>query len=110
MKKSLWTCHDLLRITKGELEFSDGLSKNDWYVTGVSIDTRTLKPGDLFIALKDRRDGHEFVEDALKKGASAAMIEKRLNKKINLPLLLVSNVINSNIIQFSCEHSPFGNF
>ena len=53
MKKSLWTCHDLLRITKGKLEFSDGLSKNDWYVTGVSIDTRTLKPGDLFIALKD---------------------------------------------------------
>ena len=95
MKKSLWTCHDLLRITKGELEFSDGLSKNDWYVTGVSIDTRTLKPGDLFIALKDRRDGHEFVEDALKKGASAAMIEKRLNKKINLPLLLVSNVKKS---------------
>ena len=29
LKKSLWTCHDLLRITKGELEFSDGLS-NDW--------------------------------------------------------------------------------
>lgn len=35
---------------------------------GVSIDTRTLVPGNLFIAIKgDRVDGHDFVEEALKK-------------------------------------------
>ena len=35
-------------------------------VTGVSIDTRTLQAGDLFVALKDQRDGHEFVSAAFK--------------------------------------------
>jgi UDP-N-acetylmuramoyl-tripeptide--D-alanyl-D-alanine ligase len=45
------------------------------YVTGISIDTRTLEPGDLFVALKDVRDGHEFVEAAFKAGASAALVK-----------------------------------
>jgi UDP-N-acetylmuramoyl-tripeptide--D-alanyl-D-alanine ligase len=43
-------------------------------VTGVSIDTRTLEPGDLFVALKDQRDGHEFVSTAFKAGAAAALV------------------------------------
>jgi UDP-N-acetylmuramoyl-tripeptide--D-alanyl-D-alanine ligase len=42
---------------------------------GISIDTRSLKPGDLFVALKgDTRDGHEFVSAALRGGAAAAMV------------------------------------
>lgn len=42
---------------------------------GVSIDTRTLQPGDLFVALQgDNRDGHAFVADAFAKGAGAALI------------------------------------
>jgi UDP-N-acetylmuramoyl-tripeptide--D-alanyl-D-alanine ligase len=43
-------------------------------VTGVSIDTRTLMPGDLFVALKDQRDGHDFVRAAFAKGAAAALV------------------------------------
>jgi UDP-N-acetylmuramoyl-tripeptide--D-alanyl-D-alanine ligase len=45
-------------------------------VDGVSIDTRTLKAGDLFVALKDQRDGHEFVPAAFKKGAAAALVSE----------------------------------
>jgi UDP-N-acetylmuramoyl-tripeptide--D-alanyl-D-alanine ligase len=46
--------------------------------TGMSIDTRTLKPGDLFVALKgDARDGHEFVEVAFKAKASAALVSHK---------------------------------
>ena len=45
-------------------------------VGGLSIDTRTLAPGDLFVALKDVRDGHEFVADALAKGAAAALVSR----------------------------------
>ena len=39
-----------------------------WDITGISIDTRTLQPGDLFVALKDARDGHDFVETAFARG------------------------------------------
>jgi len=45
-------------------------------VTGLSIDTRTLKPGDLFVALKDVRDGHEFVPAALAAGAAGALVAR----------------------------------
>jgi len=44
---------------------------------GYSIDTRTLRPGDLFFALKgERLDGHDYVEAALAAGAVAAVIEQ----------------------------------
>ena len=42
-----------------------GQAVGDWAVTGVSIDTRTLQSGDLFVALKAARDGHDFVANAL---------------------------------------------
>ncbi len=41
--------------------------------TGVSIDTRTLEPGDLFVALAGERDGHDFVAAALAKGAAGVL-------------------------------------
>jgi UDP-N-acetylmuramoyl-tripeptide--D-alanyl-D-alanine ligase len=44
-------------------------------VTGLSIDTRTLQPGDLFVAIRgEARDGHAFLSDALAKGAAAAVV------------------------------------
>lgn len=46
-------------------------------VTGVSIDTRTLEPGDLFVALKgDNSDGHDHVRKAFEAGAAAAVIDE----------------------------------
>jgi UDP-N-acetylmuramoyl-tripeptide--D-alanyl-D-alanine ligase len=43
-------------------------------ITGFSIDTRTIEPGDVFVALKDQRDGHDFVSAAFAKGAAAAIV------------------------------------
>jgi UDP-N-acetylmuramoyl-tripeptide--D-alanyl-D-alanine ligase len=43
---------------------------------GVSIDTRSLVPGNLFIALRGVRDGHEFVPEAAARGAAAALVER----------------------------------
>jgi len=44
-------------------------------VTGASIDTRSLEPGDLFFAIRgEARDGHDFVRAALEKGAGAAVV------------------------------------
>jgi len=43
---------------------------------GVSIDTRTLEPGDVFFAIRGPRfDGHDFVDEALRKGARALVVE-----------------------------------
>ncbi|MDZ7906456.1 MAG: UDP-N-acetylmuramoyl-tripeptide--D-alanyl-D-alanine ligase [Cypionkella sp.] len=53
-----------------------GQTAGDWHATGVSIDTRTLAAGDLFVALKDMRDGHDFVRAALGKGAAAALVSR----------------------------------
>jgi len=54
-------------------EILDGHSPFDWIATGVSIDSRTVCPGDLFIPLKgDNFDGQDFILDAFNKGAVAA--------------------------------------
>jgi len=46
-------------------------------IKGISIDSRTIKEGELFIAIRgDRYDGHDFVPDALNKGAWGALVEQ----------------------------------
>ncbi|MCB0273004.1 MAG: UDP-N-acetylmuramoyl-tripeptide--D-alanyl-D-alanine ligase [Bdellovibrionales bacterium] len=44
--------------------------------TGICLDSRSIQKGDLFFALKAARDGHEFVQNALLKGASGVVVEK----------------------------------
>ncbi len=65
----LWTSDEAVAATGGH-------STGVWAARGVSIDTRTLQPGDLFVALKDVRDGHDFVATALEKGAAAALVSR----------------------------------
>jgi UDP-N-acetylmuramoyl-tripeptide--D-alanyl-D-alanine ligase len=66
----LWTGHDLLEATGGTMA-------TRFHATGVSIDTRTLQPGDLFVALRgEAGDGHDFVAEALAKGAAGAMVHR----------------------------------
>ncbi|CAI9121639.1 UDP-N-acetylmuramoyl-tripeptide--D-alanyl-D-alanine ligase [Brytella acorum] len=65
---TLWTTAELVAATGGTLEA-------DVRVSGISIDTRTLAPGDLFIALVgDTSDGHAHIATALDKGAAAVMV------------------------------------
>ncbi|HHS94019.1 MAG TPA: UDP-N-acetylmuramoyl-tripeptide--D-alanyl-D-alanine ligase, partial [Rhodobacterales bacterium] len=66
---SLWDAREAAAATGGE-------ARGDWAVSGVSIDTRTLAPGDLFVALKAARDGHDFVAQALAAGAGAALVSR----------------------------------
>jgi len=55
---------------------------------GVSIDTRTLTAGDLYVAISgDRFDGHQFAEDAVAKGAVAIVADRPLN--VSVPVLIV---------------------
>ncbi|MDX8351300.1 UDP-N-acetylmuramoyl-tripeptide--D-alanyl-D-alanine ligase [Cognatiyoonia sp. IB215182] len=86
---SLWTSADAAAATGGD-------STTVWNAKGVSIDTRTLQPGDLFVALKDVRDGHDFVAQALEKGAAAALVSHRpLGVPENAPLLIVPDVLSA---------------
>jgi UDP-N-acetylmuramoyl-tripeptide--D-alanyl-D-alanine ligase len=65
-------------------------------VTGLSIDTRTIAPGEAFFAIKgDARDGHDFVNAALKAGAGLAVVaaDKRSAFAKDAPLLAVPDVL-----------------
>jgi UDP-N-acetylmuramoyl-tripeptide--D-alanyl-D-alanine ligase len=78
---ALWTAHDLLEATGGAMA-------TPFWATGVSIDTRTIQPGDLFIALQgDTTDGHAFVADALAKGAAGAMVHRHVPDTARLLLV-----------------------
>jgi UDP-N-acetylmuramoyl-tripeptide--D-alanyl-D-alanine ligase len=86
---TLWTASDAAQATGGR-------STTDWQANGVSIDTRTLQPGDLFVALKDVRDGHDFVAQALAKGAAAALVSHiPEDVPATAPLLIVPDVLQA---------------
>ena len=72
MAEPLWTSDEIIQATGGKL------SGKPFTATGVSIDTRTLQPGDLFVALGGARDGHEFVEQAMEKGAAGALASRQV--------------------------------
>jgi len=83
---TLWSAQQAALATGGR-------AVGGWAVTGVSIDTRTLQTGDLFVALKAARDGHDFVADALAAGAGAALVS-RVPDGVDdtAPLLIVPDV------------------
>lgn len=84
----LWTAADAAAATGG------ALAGGDWVAGGVSIDTRSLQPGDLFVALSAARDGHDFVAEALQRGAAAALVSHRPEGVAeNAPLLIVPDVL-----------------
>ena len=71
MTAPLWTQKDVIAATGGKAEGAA------WTASGVSIDSRTLEPGDLFVAIAgENSDGHIYVEGALKKGAAAAIVAR----------------------------------
>ena len=85
---ALWTHADLRAATHGHTHGAIP-------ATGVSIDTRTLKPGDLFVALVGEiGDGHDHVAAALAKGAAGAMVHRQPDGvPANAPLLHVQDTL-----------------
>jgi len=66
-------------------------------VNGISIDSRTLAKGDAFFAIKgENRDGHDFVDDALKAGAGLAVLEReQCDRFAGAPLLIVPDALEA---------------
>jgi len=51
-----------------------------WVISGWSIDTRTLAAGDLFFALRGpSHDGHDYVEEAIRKGAAGVVVNHAMD-------------------------------
>ena len=81
----LWTARDAAAATGGS-------SITDWAAAGLSIDTRSLSAGDLFVALRGpNHDGHDFVGSALERGAAAAMVDRVIPGLSRVPLLRVAD-------------------
>jgi UDP-N-acetylmuramoyl-tripeptide--D-alanyl-D-alanine ligase len=69
MTEQLWQWDELVAAAQGRPDGTPAAA-----ITGFSIDTRTLQPGDVFVALKVARDGHDFVSGAFTAGAAAALV------------------------------------
>jgi len=74
MPDVLWTAGEIAAATGGTAQGAG------FAATGVSIDTRTIEPGDLFVALAGARDGHEFLPIAFERGAAGALVSQPLER------------------------------
>jgi UDP-N-acetylmuramoyl-tripeptide--D-alanyl-D-alanine ligase len=86
MSQSLWTMDEVIAATKGIA------SGGTWEAIGVSIDSRTLAPGDLFVAIEGpNHDGHDHVVAAFKAGAAAVLIHKSIPGAALGPMIRVDD-------------------
>ncbi len=91
MNAPLWTSADMAEAMRASVQ---GVLPEA--ITGLSIDTRTLGPGEAYFAIKgDVHDGHAFVAAALKAGAALAVVERAQREKFaaDAPLLVVDDVL-----------------
>jgi UDP-N-acetylmuramoyl-tripeptide--D-alanyl-D-alanine ligase len=87
LSRALWSAAELAAATGGR-------ASGDWSVSGVAIDSRSAQPGELFIALGGpRHDGHDFVAQALERGAAAMVHRVPAGLAADAPLLLVDDTM-----------------
>src|SRR6185437_15155173 len=87
----LWTLRAMAEAMRAAMR--GGLPES---ITGLSIDSRTIKAGEAYFAIKgDVHDGHDFVDAALKAGAGLAVVETAQRDKfaVDAPLLVVDDVL-----------------
>ena len=86
----LWTSAEAAEVTGGS-------ATGVWVAGGVSIDSRTVDPGDLFVAIRGpENDGHDYVRAALSAGAAAAVVHRRPDGVgTDAPLLLVDDTLDA---------------
>jgi len=76
MSGSLWTWDNLVPAAIGVADGTPNVP-----ITGFSLDTRSLQPGEVFVALRDVRDGHDFVLQAFGQGAAAALVSASYKRR-----------------------------
>jgi UDP-N-acetylmuramoyl-tripeptide--D-alanyl-D-alanine ligase len=89
MDNPLWTFEEISAAARAKAS-ADGVAG------GVSIDSRTLRRGDLFVAIKgERTDGHKFIGAAFENGAAAAIVELDFDAGSGLPLFRVPDTLEA---------------
>ncbi|WP_264688008.1 UDP-N-acetylmuramoyl-tripeptide--D-alanyl-D-alanine ligase [Wolbachia endosymbiont (group A) of Sympetrum striolatum] len=85
-----WNTNNIIDATGGR-----GVNGCNWtHSSNISTDTRSIKKGDLFIALKGKNfDGHNFLHEAFLKGAAAAIVSE--GKYKNFPLIIVRDTLKA---------------
>jgi UDP-N-acetylmuramoyl-tripeptide--D-alanyl-D-alanine ligase len=85
MSAALWTAADAAQATGGN-------AQGDWVAGSVSIDSRTLAAGALYVAIKgENADGHAYVKNALERGAVAALVSQKIEGVAPEKMLLVAD-------------------
>ena len=101
-EKPLWTSEELKMATGGK-------THQAFIGYGLSIDSRTIQAGDLYIALKgERTDGHAYVDEAIRKGAVAAIVSQDVPEVIDgQKLFFVTNTDQalSDMALYAAQHS-----
>ncbi len=93
--KHLWTIADICNATNGLTTDLAEATKADSVITGISIDSRETKAGDLFVALPGTvSDGHKFLAKAQSAGASVALVSK-IDRGLNLPQIHVNDCLQA---------------
>ena len=89
----------MMRLSQAAQALGVPFAGRDMEFTAVSTDSRAVRRGDLFVALRGERfDGHEFVAQAAAAGASAAMVDSRSgirDSAMQLPLLVVADTLSA---------------
>ena len=89
----MFTLDDLLDATGGRI--ISGTPDPAVRFTGGAFDSRLVASGEVFFALRDQRDGHDFVADAITRGASAAVVERRVDAPEGAVLVQVASSLAS---------------
>ncbi len=97
--KDLWTSQEIARAT-------GAIVKDVSPINGICTDSRIVKNGDLYIPLRGGKfDGHDFIKEALDKGASASLSEKEIKGIDNLFIVSDTFVALQNLASFSRRRS-----
>jgi UDP-N-acetylmuramoyl-tripeptide--D-alanyl-D-alanine ligase len=94
---ALWSSVEIIAAT-------GGVASHDFEASGVEMDSRDVKSGDLFVALKgEAMDGHKFIPQAFEKGAIAAIVDR----PVDYPHVLVEDTTRAlhDLAHFARERS-----
>lgn len=91
MSESFILVDEIVKATGGKL-----IQKQDTFAYGISTDSRTLEKGDLFIPLKGENfDGHDYIQQAVDRGAAIAIVSEELKVKVGITLIKVPDTLKA---------------